>query len=120
MKIYLFTISVFFTLIGCKDSHQELDFKTIEVTYPETRIDTIVDDYHGTKISEFYRWLEDDNSDETIDWVKRQNEVTFDYLSKIPFRENIRKRLEQVWNYEKYSSPFKEGGVYYYFKNDGL
>jgi prolyl oligopeptidase len=89
--------------------------------YPTTRQDpSVIDDYHGTKVADPYRWLEDDNSDETKVWVKAQNKVTFDYLDKIPFRKNIHSRLEKIWNYEKYGTPFKEGGKYYFFKNDGL
>ena len=120
MRYISFLIALFVAGIGCNNTSQDTKFKTLTVNYPDTRLDSITDDYHGTTIPDPYRWLEDDNSEETGDWVKRQNEVTFDYLSKIPFREDIRKRLEKVWNYEKYSSPFKEGGKYYYFKNDGL
>ena len=98
--------------------------ETVEIPrikYPDTRKDdSVVDDYHGTSISDPYRWLEDDHSEETIDWVKRQNEVTFDYLHKIPGRDNLIDRLTSLWNYPKYSSPFKEGDKYYFFKNDGL
>ncbi len=98
-----------------------MEFKKIPVTYPATRKDTAVaDDYFGTKIKDPYRWLEDDQSAETKDWVQKQNIVTFGYLGQIPYREKIRKRLEQIWNYEKYGTPFKEGGKYYFFKNDGL
>ena len=78
------------------------------------------DDYHGTKVSDPYRWLEDDNSAETKAWVQAQNKVTFDYLNQIPQREQIKKRLTELWNYAKYSAPFKEGGKYFYYKNDGL
>jgi len=92
-----------------------------KIKYPITRKDdSVVDDYHGTSIADPYRWLEDDHSEETIDWVKRQNEVTFDYLHKIPGREGVIDRLTALWNYPKYSSPFKEGDKYYFFKNDGL
>lgn len=90
------------------------------VTTPETRKDTVTENYHGTRIPDPYRWLEDDNSDETKGWVKEQNAVTFDYLKQIPYRKDIQNRLKEVWNYEKYGSPFKEGDKYYYFKNDGL
>src|SRR5690606_14846136 len=79
-----------------------------------------VDNYFGKNVKDPYRWLEDDRSTETADWVGRQNEATQKYLSKIPFRENIKKRLTQLWNYEKYSAPFEEGGWLYFYKNDGL
>lgn len=90
------------------------------LTYPETRKDTVVDTYFGEKINDFYRWLEDDRSEETAAWVKAQNEVTFAYLDKIPFRDQLRKQLEDKWNYEKIGAPFTEGDYTYYFKNDGL
>ncbi len=90
-------------------------------SYPTTRQDaSVVDDYHGTKVADPYRWLEDDNSTETKNWVKAQNEVTFAYLKQLPLRNELKNRLEKIWNYEKYGAPFKEGGKYYFFKNDGL
>lgn len=98
-----------------------MTFDAIPVTYPKTRKDTsIIDDYHGVKVADPYRWLEDDNSSETKQWVLTQNQSTFSYLDKIPFRDKIETRLRELWNYERYSTPFKEGGKYYYFKNDGL
>src|SRR5690606_11477101 len=90
------------------------------LAYPETRKDTVVDTYFGEKINDFYRWLEDDRSDETAAWVKAQNEVTFAYLDKIPFRDQLNKQLTEKWNYEKIGAPFTEGDYTYYFKNDGL
>ena len=96
-------------------------FKKIPVTYPATRQDSsAADTYFGARISDPYRWLEDDQSPETKDWVKQQNGATFGFLEQIPFREKIKNRLEQIWNFEKFSPPFKKAGVYYYFKNDGL
>lgn len=98
-----------------------MDFKQIPVTYPVTRKDTTVkDNYHGTTIADPYRWLEDDQSAETKEWVTKQNIVTNGYLSQIPFRDKVKARLEQIFDYEKYAPPFKEGGKYYFFKNDGL
>ena len=99
---------------------KKIDYSMIPVKYPVSKQDSIVDDYHGTKVNDPYRWLENDNAEDTKAWVKTQNEVTFGYLEKIPFRKSIKDRLEKLWNYEKYSSPFKEGGKYYYFKNNGL
>jgi prolyl oligopeptidase len=94
---------------------------TTKITYPTTRQDpSVIDDYFGTKVADPYRWLEDDNSEETKEWVKTQNALTFGYLEKIPFRKIVRDRLENIWNYEKFGSPFKEGGKYYFFKNTGL
>ncbi len=88
--------------------------------YPDTKKTIETDTYFGTKVDDPYRWLEDDLSEETKDWVQRQNKVTQDYLSKIPFRDAIKKRLTELWNYEKYSAPFKEGDYTYFYKNDGL
>ncbi len=88
--------------------------------YPATLKSGHVDEYFGTTVPDPYRWLEDDTSAATAAWVKAQNEVTFGYLSKIPFRQKIRDRLTAIWNYPRYGSPFREGGAYYYYKNDGL
>lgn len=92
------------------------------IAYPETRRVDRVDEYHGVKVADPYRWLEDDVrvSKEVEEWVERQNEVTFRYLETLPEREKIRKRLAELWDYPKYSPPVKEGGRYYYQKNDGL
>jgi prolyl oligopeptidase len=93
-----------------------------QLKYPETKKYEVSDSYSSgnIKVIDPYRWLEDDNSAETKDWVQAQNKVTFDYLSKIPDREKIKNRLEKLWNYPKYSSPFKKADHYYFFKNDGL
>lgn len=89
--------------------------------YPETRKDTtVVDDYFGTKVADPYRWLEDDNSEETADWVKRQNDLTFGYLETLPQRDKIRERLEKLYNYERFGTPFKKGGKFFFYKNDGM
>lgn len=88
--------------------------------YPETKKVNVVDDYFGTKINDSYRWLENDTSKETADWVKAQNTLTQNYLSQIPFREGIKNRLTEIWNYEKVSAPFKKGEYYFYYKNNGL
>ncbi len=93
----------------------------INVDYPNTYQDsTTVDEYFGEKIGDPFRWLEDDHSEETKNWVKEQNDVTFDYIDKIPYRDAIADRLEELWNFEKYGTPFKEAGKYYYFHNTGL
>lgn len=80
----------------------------------------MIDSYFGTDIQDPYRWLEDDLSEETMDWVNNQNKTTFNYLNSIPYKSNIKKRLEQIWNYEKRTSPFNEGDYTYYYKNNGL
>ncbi|HTD93298.1 MAG TPA: hypothetical protein VK644_05785, partial [Chitinophagaceae bacterium] len=91
-----------------------------QLQYPQTKKTTVTDDYHGIKVEDPYRWLEDDHATDTKEWVKEQNKVTFGYLATIPFRDKVKKRLEQLWNYPKYSSPFKKADRYYFFKNDGL
>lgn len=90
------------------------------ITYPDTKRIDHSDIYFNERVEDAYRWLEDDKSQETAEWVKMQNEVTFSYLSKIPYRDAIRKRMEKVWNYERMSAPFKEGTYTYYYKNNGL
>ena len=88
--------------------------------YPVSRRVDHVDDYHGRKVADPYRWLEGLDSEETRQWVADQNEVTFGYLSQIPGREDIRGRITDLWNYEKFGVPFKEGNRYFYFRNSGL
>ncbi len=92
------------------------------IDYPQTRRIEHVDTYHGTEVADPYRWLEDDvrKSEQVAQWVAAENKVTFRYLESIPQRERIRARLTELWNYARYSSPFKKGGRYYYLKNDGL
>ena len=89
-------------------------------TYPQTRQVDQVDDYHGTIVPDPYRWLEDLDSPETTEWIAAQNQVTAGYLDQISNREKIKERLTQLWNYERYSAPFREGDRYFYSKNDGL
>lgn len=88
--------------------------------YAPTKKGEVVDTYFGTQVADPYRWLEDDRSAETGDWVKAQNKVTFDYLAQIPYRDQIKQRLEALWNYEKVGTPSKEGQYNYFSKNDGL
>ena len=88
--------------------------------YPETARGEVVDNYFGTEVPDPYRWLEDDNSEATAAWVAAENAVTEDYLSQIPFRNAIRERLTQLWNYPKEGAPSKHGDWYYYYYNDGL
>lgn len=93
---------------------------TNNLKYPTTEKRVVIDSYFGTDIQDPYRWLEDDLSEETMDWVNNQNKTTFNYLNSIPYKRNIKKRLEQIWNYEKRTSPFNEGDYTYYYKNNGL
>ncbi|WP_400192532.1 prolyl oligopeptidase family protein [Hymenobacter sp. B81] len=90
------------------------------LSYPQTAKGTQVDDYHGTKVADPYRWLENPDSPETKVWVTAQNKVTFGYLEQIPYRDRIKERLTQMWNYERYGVPQEEGDYLYYQKNDGL
>ncbi|MDR3651353.1 MAG: prolyl oligopeptidase family serine peptidase [Paludibacter sp.] len=91
-----------------------------QIMYPVTTKDNVVDTYFGIQVKEPYRWLENDTSKATSAWVKAQNRVTFDYLTKISFRKALKKRLTELINYPKYSSPFKKNGQYFFYKNDGL
>ena len=90
------------------------------LTYPVSATVDQTDSYHGKTIADPYRWLEDPHSDETKAWVAAQNQVTFGYLEQIPARETLKQRLTQLWNYEKFGTPFRKGDRYFYFKNDGL
>ena len=90
------------------------------LTYPTTRKEEVVETLHGVKIADPYRWLEDDNSEETKKWVKAQNEVTFGYLEKLPRRAEIQSRLKELWNYERVGMPFERGGRWFYSHNSGL
>jgi len=93
---------------------------TMTLTYPETKKEVVRDTFFEQVVEDPYRWLEDDRSEETADWVKRQNEVTFGYLDQIPYRKDLKDRLTKIWNYEKVGTPFTEGDYTYFYKNDGL
>lgn len=94
--------------------------KSNSIKYPETKKGDVVDTYFDAKVSDPYRWLEDDKSEETAAWVKAQNKVTYAYLDQIPFRNELKKRMEKLWNYEKIGAPFVKGKSTYYSKNNGL
>lgn len=91
-----------------------------KIVYPETKKVDQVDDYFGTKVADPYRWLEDETSAETKAWIEAQNKVTFTYLDKIPYREKLKDRLTQLFNYPRISAPFRRGDTYFFTKNDGL
>jgi prolyl oligopeptidase len=117
MKNKLFVLGIAATVLGCSAPATE---KVAGLTYPETiKVDT-VDNYFGTDVPDPYRWLEDDQSEQTAQWVKNQNEVTHGYLDHITFRDKIKDRLEKLLNYERVSSPIEHGDYYYFYKNDGL
>tara|TARA_B110000046_G_scaffold43040_2_gene47865 strand:+ start:1358 stop:3496 length:2139 start_codon:yes stop_codon:yes gene_type:complete len=99
-------------LMSCENNPQ--------MNYPETQKKPVIDVFFDQEVVDNYRWLEDDRSEETADWVEAQNDVTFDYLDKIPFKEQLKERLTGLWNYEKIGTPFKEGKYTYFYKNDGL
>ena len=118
MKKIFIPMFVVATLVSCKK--EEKTEEVAKLTYPETKKVDTVDTYFGTEIKDPYRWLEDDKSEETAAWVQAQNDVTFGYLDKIPFRGQIKQRLEDLWNYEKIGAPFIEGDYTFYYKNNGL
>ncbi|BAZ44325.1 prolyl endopeptidase [Chondrocystis sp. NIES-4102] len=91
-----------------------------QIVYPNTQQSQQQDNYHGIQIADPYRWLENPDSPDTKDWINEQNKITTEYLSAIASKNKIEQRLTQLWDYEKYSSPFKRGQRYFYFKNDGL
>lgn len=117
MKKIMLPTLLALTLIACKENSKEV---SSNLEYPETKKGEVVDTYFGTDVADPYRWLEDDRSKETEDWVKAQNKVTFDYLDKIPYRKDLEERLKELWNYEKVSAPFVRGDYTYFYKNDGL
>ncbi|HLN20641.1 MAG TPA: prolyl oligopeptidase family serine peptidase [Bacteroidales bacterium] len=114
MKNLVITAAAMVLLISCKGTQNEIP------EYPETKKTDVVENYFGTDVNDPYRWLEDDMSEETAQWVKAQNEVTFGYLKKIPYRDEIKSKLEKIYNYEKYTRPFTEGEYTYFSKNNGL
>jgi prolyl oligopeptidase len=108
--ILLFIIPLLITMASCNH----------KIKYPVTKKVDMVDNYFGTKVADPYRWLENDTSAATAEWVKEQNQVTNNYLSNISFRDKIREKLTKIWNYPKYGVPFREGPWYFYNKNNGL
>lgn len=119
MKHLLFFVTLGLVALSCNKTGKK-PLPLMKVNYPETKTIDHTDNYFDSIVPDPYRWLEDDRSTETGEWVKSQNEVSFDYLNKIPFRGAIRERLAKLWDYEKYSAPFKEGDYTYFYKNDGL
>ncbi len=108
-------------LSSCIPNDKNNHFNVIKVNYPNTPRDlSIVDTFFGVPVADPYRWLENPNSPTTKDWIAQQQQVTLDYLRKIYFRETIRKRLQELWNHERYSSPQRKGDFYYILKNNGL
>tara|TARA_B100000768_G_scaffold29314_1_gene27742 strand:+ start:520 stop:2691 length:2172 start_codon:yes stop_codon:yes gene_type:complete len=116
----IISYSILLTIIIFISCSRETKLKSIKVNYPETIKKPVVDTLFGNVVIDNYRWLENDRSEETENWVKTQNKVTSNYLSKIPYRQQLKKRLTQLWNYEKLGTPFVEGDYTYFYKNDGL
>jgi prolyl oligopeptidase len=118
MKRIIYLLSFFSLLAACQEvTDQE---ETANLTYPETKKVDTVDVYFDTEVADPYRWLEDDLSEETASWVEAQNTVTFSYLNNIPFRDKVRDRLKELYDYERISAPDKHGDYYYFYRNDGL
>jgi prolyl oligopeptidase len=111
-RILIYIVSAI--LISCNSTMEK------KIEYPITKKGEVINSYYGTAVADPYNWLEDDRSAETALWVKEQNKVTFGYLENIPYREEIKSRLEKMWNYEKFSPPRREGDFLYYFRNNGL
>ena len=111
----LLTIIILLSLFSCKENIIKDVFD-----YPETKKVDQVDDYFGTMVSDPYRWLENDTSAETSEWVNIQNELTRSYLDSLPYREKIQNRLTELWNYPKQGITSKAGDNYFFYKNDGL
>nr|WP_321405480.1 prolyl oligopeptidase family serine peptidase [uncultured Carboxylicivirga sp.] len=109
----LISLFALLLLFSCETTQKQFN-------YPDTPKGDVDDNYFGTDVADPYRWLEDDRSEETAQWVKAENQVTFSYLESIPFREKIKNRLTEIWNYPRRSAPWKEGGMYFFSKNDGL
>ncbi len=117
MKISVVPVIIALSVVS---GYAQTKNEKIPLKYPKTKTIDQVDTYFGVEVKDPYRWLEDDRSAETAAWVKTENKLTFDYLEQIPFREALKKRLSELWNYEKVGAPFKEGKYTYFYKNDGL
>jgi prolyl oligopeptidase len=113
MKNTVLFVLAAIVLFACNEQQPKLD-------YPVTKKGEVKDTYFGVEVADPYRWLEDDHSDETAEWVKAENKVTYSYLNQIPYREELKEKLSSIWNYEKVGAPFKEGDWTYFYKNDGL
>ncbi len=115
MRTVIFVFSLALPILSMFSAGQ-----TSTLSYPQARRSDQVDDYHGTKVADPYRWLEDTDSAETHAWVEAENKLTFGYLDQIPYRQAIRDRLTKLWNYERFTSPHQEGGRYFFEHNNGL
>lgn len=116
-KLIILTLFTAVMITSCKETSNK---RNINMNYPKTEKIPVIDTYFETDVIDNYRWLEDDKSKATEAWVKAENKVTFDYLSKIPYRSKLKERLSKLWNYEKVGTPFTEGDYTYFSKNNGL
>jgi len=119
MRPFLFFITII-VVLSCQKNEKNTDPMQAKLTYPVTKTVDQKDNYNGTEIEDPYRWLEIDTATDVEEWVKAQNAVTFDYLSKIPYRRQIEERYTDLFNYAKYGVPFRAGDYYFFPKNDGL
>ena len=119
-KLYFAIFGIGLFTIACNNQQNKQDMHSEKLNYPATKKFDQVDDYFGTKVADPYRWLEYDTAQDVKLWVETQNKLTFDYLNKIPFRNKIKERLTDIFNYPKYSSPFRAGEYYFFSKNSGL
>jgi prolyl oligopeptidase len=115
MKTKLFFVFIMSTILVTAQSQ-----KPGKIVYPNAKKVDSVDIYFGKEVNDPYRWLEDDNSEETASWVEAENNITKNYLESIPFRNKLKERLTKIWNYPKYGVPFNKGDKYFFFKNDGV
>ena len=122
MRHFFIPIGCLLALSACQDNPKKEEAQEAweKLSYPQTQQKVLEDDYFGTKVSDPYRWLEDDQSPETENWVKAQNEVTFGYLHSIPYRNQIKAQAQKLWNHEQLTAPFDIGEDTYYYKNNGL
>lgn len=121
MKPFSFLAILFLTLSACGAKKEKTTMEEqIKVPYPVTDTVAQVDDYHGKKVADPYRWLEADTAENVKKWVQSQNAVTTDYLEKIPYRKAIADRYTELYNFPKVSAPSKVGDYYFFTKNDGL
>ena len=122
MRHFFIPIGCLLALSACQDNPKKEEAQEAweKLSYPQTQQRVVEDDYFGIKVSDPYRWLEDDQSPETESWVKAQNEVTFGYLHSIPYRNQIKAQAEKLWNHEQLTAPFDIGEDTYYYKNNGL
>ena len=121
MCVKKLTVIACFALVFLSITHTDL-FGQEKLDYPNSKQVDQIDNYFGTPVADPYRWLEDDvrNSTSVREWVDSQNALTFSVIKQLPYRNEIEARLTKLWDYEKFGTPFKRGGRYFYFKNNGL